>query len=70
MSRKSLKINDISKASPILTKVDNEDLMPLPWDIKEKEPKEIADGLKEDYACILDDVCVLNIPRPKTIVAK
>ncbi len=45
MSRKSLTINDVSKTSPVLTKVDNEDLMPLPWDIEEKEPKEIADGL-------------------------
>lgn len=66
MSKKSLKINDVSKTSPILTKVDNEDLMPLPWDIKEKEPKDIAEGIQNDYACILDDVSVLNIPRPKT----
>ncbi len=66
MTKKSLEINDISKNTAILSKVDNEDLMPLPWSIQEKESKEITQELQDTYACILDDVCILNIPNPKT----
>lgn len=31
----------------------------MPW-------KPFTDEQKENTACILDDVCVLNIPKPKT----
>ncbi len=66
MTKKSLAINDVSKNTPILSKVDNEDLMPLPWSIEETESKDIVQDLKDKYACDLDDVCILNIPRPQS----
>ena len=66
MSRKALKINDISKDTEKLSSVPNEDLMPLPWDIEEKEWDEFPDDLKERNVCILDDVNILPIPNPKT----
>ena len=63
---KRLKINDISKDTEQLTSVKNEDLMPLPWDIEEKEWEALPDDLKEKYACILDDTLILPVPKPKT----
>jgi Fe-S oxidoreductase len=61
-----LKINDIGKDCEQLTTVDPDCLMPLPGDMEEGPWEKISDDLKEKYACILDDTCVLNIPRPKT----
>ncbi|MCP4352508.1 MAG: (Fe-S)-binding protein [Desulfobacterales bacterium] len=66
MSRKELAINDISKNTEKLSTVDIEDLMPLPADFEENEWKPISDDIKENYVCILDDVCILPIPNPKT----
>ncbi len=63
---KRLKINDISKDTEQLTSVANEDLMPLPWDIEEKEWEPLSDDIKEKYVCILDDTMILPIPKPKT----
>ncbi|MBI4739239.1 (Fe-S)-binding protein, partial [Candidatus Woesearchaeota archaeon] len=40
--------------------------MPLPADFVENEWKEIPEETKLQYACILDDLCVLQIPNPKT----
>lgn len=62
----SLKINDISKNCEQMTSTDPEMLMPLPWDIKEGPWGEIQAETREKYACILDDTCILNIPKPKT----
>ena len=66
MSSKQIKINDISKDTERLTSVAVEDLMPLPWDFKDEEWSEIPEETREQYACILDDTCILPIPRPKT----
>ena len=66
MSKKQIKINDISKDTENLTSVAVDDLMPLPWDFEDKEWSEIPEQTKEQYACILDDTCILPIPRPKT----
>ncbi len=65
-NKKSLKINDISKDTEKLASVPVEDLMPLAWDIEEKEWDELSEDLKERNACILDDVNILPIPNPKT----
>lgn len=62
----SLKINDISKNREQLTSVNPENLMPLPGDFEEGPWAEIPEETKEKYACVLDDTCVLQIPRPKT----
>jgi len=67
MSNKdSLTIKDIGKNCDQLTTVDPDCLMALPGNIEEGPWEKISDDLKEKYACILDDTCVLNIPRPKT----
>jgi Fe-S oxidoreductase len=64
--RKELKINDISKNTEKLTSVDVEDLMPLPGDFDDTEWKKLPEETKNQYACILDDVCILPVPVPKT----
>ena len=66
MSNKQIKINDISKNTEKLSSVAVDDLMPLPWDFEDEEWSEIPEETKERYACILDDTCILPIPRPKT----
>ncbi len=66
MKKKNLKINDISKDTEVLASVSNEELMPLPWDIEEKEWEPLPEDLKERSACILDDVNILPVPMPKT----
>lgn len=63
---KKLKINDISKDTEKLSTVACEDLMPLPWDIEEKEWVPIPEDTKEKIACILDDTMILPVPKPKT----
>jgi Fe-S oxidoreductase len=66
--KKNIEINDISKDTPTLTNVSIDDLMPLPGpgDYKGIEWKELSDDLKSEYACILDNSCILQIPNPKT----
>jgi Fe-S oxidoreductase len=66
MHSKEIKINDISKNTEKLSTVAVDDLMPLPWDFEDEEWSEIPEETKERYACILDDTCILPIPRPKT----
>ena len=66
MHSKEIKINDISKNTEKLSTVTVDDLMPLPWDFEDKEWSQIPEETKERYACILDDTCILPIPRPKT----
>jgi Fe-S oxidoreductase len=61
-----IKINDISKNTEKLSSVAVDDLMPLPADFTENEWKDIPEETKQQYACILDDLCVLQIPVPKT----
>ncbi|MBU0995995.1 MAG: (Fe-S)-binding protein [Proteobacteria bacterium] len=68
MSNKNVNIKDIGKDTKKLASVANEDLMPLPgWDAEENEWAEIPAETKGKYACILDDVCILPIPMPKTV---
>ena len=61
-----IKIKDISKDTKKLASVAVGDLMALPADFEENEWKALPDETKEKYACILDDVCILPIPTPKT----
>ncbi|MBW1897818.1 MAG: (Fe-S)-binding protein, partial [Deltaproteobacteria bacterium] len=41
--------------------------MPLPADFEEKEWADLPEETKEKWACILDDVNMLQIPKPKTV---
>jgi Fe-S oxidoreductase len=65
---KKIRISDIGKDTEKLTTVKLEDLMPLPGDTEfpDEEWKPLPESLTENCACILDDVSVLPIPRPKT----
>lgn len=64
--RKSLKISDIGRNCDQLVSVCPEDLMVLPGDFPEGKWGEVSESIKEKYACILDDTCILPIPIPKT----
>lgn len=66
-STKDLKITDISKDTDKLACVAVEDLMPLPADFEEKEWAPIPEDTKNKYVCILDDVCILPIPKPQSV---
>ncbi len=63
-----LKVTDVSKDTEKLAVVPLDQIMPLPGpgNFPDEEWKELPDDVKEKYACILDDVCVLQIPNPKT----
>ena len=65
---KQVSIGDIGKNSEQLTTVKADDLMPLPGDVDfgDKDFEPLPDSTKEKYACILDDVNVLQIPMPKS----
>ncbi|MCP4895607.1 MAG: (Fe-S)-binding protein, partial [bacterium] len=65
---KDVTIGDIGKDTEKLTTVKVDDLMPLPGDTEfgDEEWEPLPDSTTEKYACILDDVNILQIPRPKT----
>jgi Fe-S oxidoreductase len=64
---KDLTIGDIGKDTEKLTTVKVDDLMPLPGDVDfgDEEWTPLPDSTTDKYACILDDVNILQIPRPK-----
>ena len=66
MNRKTVRINDISKNTETLSKVENDDLMKLPVALEEPEWKAVSANTKENFACILDNTAILPITRPKT----
>ena len=65
---KQVTIGDIGKDTEQLTTVKVDDLMPLPGDVDfaDKDFEPLPDSVKEKYACILDDVNILQIPNPKS----
>lgn len=66
MARKNLRINDISKDTEKLSTVEVADLMKLPIELEDKEWDALPEETKAAYCCILDDVCILPIPNPKS----
>lgn len=66
MSKKQLNVTDVSLDTEKLTTVAVEDLMPLPGNFDDKEWEQLPKDLRQNYACILDEVQVLPIPLPKT----
>ncbi len=60
-----LEINDISRNTEKLTTINPTKLMPIQLDCEEWPWGELPEETKEAYACVLDDMCVLQIPRPK-----
>ncbi|MCP4631766.1 MAG: (Fe-S)-binding protein, partial [candidate division Zixibacteria bacterium] len=69
--KNNIKVEDISKSSEQLAKVDPKDLIPLPspYDKEEDQPKwkELNPELKASCTgCSLDGFNAVNIPDPKT----
>ncbi len=62
----NLKISDVSTVEGQMVSIDINDLPELPFDLEPMPWKPFTKEQKENTACILDDVCVLNIPRPKS----
>ncbi len=62
----SLKITDVSTVEGQMVTIDINKLPSLPVNDEKFEWVPFTAEQKENVACILDDVCVLNIPMPKT----
>ena len=63
-------VKDISKGDGPIAHVAVADQIPLPPPFdkleEEKEIPPLKEQTKENYACILDDTVLLNVPKPKT----
>ncbi|MCL1986076.1 MAG: (Fe-S)-binding protein [Betaproteobacteria bacterium] len=66
--KSSLTLNDISRANGQLTTVEMIELMDLPLDVAKMPWKPLSEEQQNTYCCLLDDLVVLQIPRPKTPV--
>ena len=60
-----LQLKDVSTAEGQMVSIDLKDIPELPLDVHTMPWKPFTDEQKQNTACILDDVCVLNIPVPK-----
>ena len=69
MSKKRVKIEDISKPSRKLSELRKEDFKPLPPPLDKPEATPdfapLSDSAKEKYESSLDDTIALSIPKPK-----
>ena len=66
MKNDTLQLTDVSTVEGQMVSIDINDVPVLPLDVKAEPWKPFTDEQKENIACILDDVCVLNIPKPKS----
>jgi Fe-S oxidoreductase len=70
MTRKRVRVEDISKPSEKLSELRKEDFKPLPepFDKPESTPdfKPLSDKAKEQYESSLDDTIAVSIPKPKS----
>lgn len=57
---------DVSKETEQLATVAMEDLIKLPVDFADMPWESLGEETKDKYCCLLDDVMVLQIPKPKT----
>lgn len=64
--KRNLRLRDVFTQEGKLASVETEGLMQLPVEYNNVEWKELSSDTQEKYCCILDDVLVLKIPRPKT----
>ena len=61
----TLQLTDISTAEGQMVHIDPKDLPEIPGlDLKPMPWRPFTEEQKEKTACILDEVCVLNIPKP------
>ncbi len=61
-----LTLEDVSTVEGQMTTVDLNDLSEVALDMNKMPWRPFTEEQKENVCCILDDVCVLNIPKPKT----
>ena len=61
----TLQLKDVSTAEGQMVSIDLKNIPELPVDMHTMPWKPFTDEQKQNTACILDDVCVLNIPTPK-----
>jgi len=70
VTKKRIRIQDISKPSPKLTELRKEDFKPLPppFDTPESTPDfaPLSDKAREQYEASLDDTLAVSIPKPKS----
>ena len=70
MTKRRIKINDISKPSPKLTELRKEDFMPLPPPFEKPESTPdfapLGERAREQYEASLDDTLAVSIPKPKS----
>ncbi|MEG2172467.1 MAG: (Fe-S)-binding protein, partial [Desulfovibrionaceae bacterium] len=64
--KKDLDFKDFSSIEGQMTTVELNDIPNLPIDEEKHTWTPFTDAQKENTCCILDDVMVLNIPKPKT----
>lgn len=62
----NLRLSDVSTAEGQMVSIDPNTLPELTLDVKPMPWKPFTDEQKENTACILDDVCVLNIPQAQS----
>ena len=60
-----LSIEDVSKVNGQMVSIDLDELPRFPLELKRLPWKPFSKEQEAQTACILDEVCVLNIPRPK-----
>ncbi len=65
-NRKKIRISDVGKGTDTLSRVEIEDLMPLPDMPEESAWEELKDSTKEQFSCVLDNTSILPIPKPQT----
>lgn len=57
---------DVSDEAGQLASVDMDELIKLPVDFADMPWETLSEETRDKYCCLLDDVLVLNIPKPKT----
>jgi Fe-S oxidoreductase len=62
-----MNLRDISTVRGNLADIAEEDLIKLPLDVETLPWKPLGEEAKDKYCCLLDDMLVLQIPRPKTM---
>ena len=70
MSKKRVRVEEISKPSPKLSELRKEDFKPLPAPFENPDSTPdfpiLSDKAQAQYECSLDDTLAISIPKPKT----
>ena len=69
MSKKKVKVADISKPSEQMVTLDPKDLMPLPYPLSEdglKPMKSLTEDQKCRYECSFDGICAVGMLKPES----